>query len=354
MSEDLSCPIGTYASVQAHIIVHPDFERHWPYAPARLQELWEADGHTVGLQRLDPGDDRPVSQAIPNPAPIERLASLSVPVSDTCHEAFPNLEEAAPFTDNGYEVSDDVRQQFEAAGVTVHEHENRGYWGQSVAETALGLTISALRKLPHKHAAIIESQDAWDYTPDGEPGPGKRAVQYADDPRFVEGTIDGKNVRMAGIGNIGSRYADTMSHLGADVAAYDPYADEPCFHRAGARRVFELDQLVQDADIFAPMMAPTPETEGLITADLIDDLPQGCLVLLVTRARVVDSDALRERVCADELLLAADVWDENGGEPLALDDPILGRENVVHTPHLAGRTRDANEAWAERLDAHFD
>jgi len=41
-------------------------------------------------------------------------------------------------------------------------------------------------------------------------------------------------------------------------------------------------------------------------------------------------------------------------EPLPLDDPLLGRHNVVHTPHNAGRTREANHAWAENLAAQFD
>ena len=59
---------------------------------------------------------------------------------------------------------------------------------------------------------------------------------------------------------------------------------------------------------------------------------------------------LRARVLADELSLAADVWDV---EPLPLDDLLLGRHNVVHTPHNAGRTLDANRAWAETLAAQF-
>jgi phosphoglycerate dehydrogenase-like enzyme len=64
-----------------------------------------------------------------------------------------------------------------------------------------------------------------------------------------------------------------------------------------------------------------------------------------------DMTPLRERVLADELALAADVWDV---ESLPLDDPPLGRQNVVHTPHIAGRTRDANLARAENLAAQFD
>ena len=29
-------------------------------------------------------------------------------------------------------------------------------------------------------------------------------------------------------------------------------------------------------------------------------------------------------------------------EPLPVDDPLRGRDNVVHTPHIAGRTKEAN------------
>jgi len=65
---------------------------------------------------------------------------------------------------------------------------------------------------------------------------------------------------------------------------------------------------------------------------------------------ICDMPTLRRRVLADELALAADVFDV---EPLPLDDPLLGRHNVVHTPHLAGRTRDSNHQWAEALTTQF-
>jgi phosphoglycerate dehydrogenase-like enzyme len=49
--------------------------------------------------------------------------------------------------------------------------------------------------------------------------------------------------------------------------------------------------------------------------------------------------------------LAADVFDI---EPLPLDHPLLGRHNVVHTPHNAGRTVHANQQWAELLTKQFE
>jgi len=72
--------------------------------------------------------------------------------------------------------------------------------------------------------------------------------------------------------------------------------------------------------------------------------------VLVTRAGICDVPALRVRVLADELSLAADVFDV---EPLPLHDPLLGRHNVVHTPHNAGRTIDANKQYAEKLAVQF-
>ena len=61
--------------------------------------------------------------------------------------------------------------------------------------------------------------------------------------------------------------------------------------------------------------------------------------------------AVRRRVLADEIALAADVFDV---EPVPLDDPLLGRHNVVHTPHNAGRTKQANSAFAKAILDQFE
>jgi phosphoglycerate dehydrogenase-like enzyme len=71
---------------------------------------------------------------------------------------------------------------------------------------------------------------------------------------------------------------------------------------------------------------------------------------MVTRARICDTEAIRRRVLADELALAADVFDV---EPLPLNDPLLGRHNVVHTPHNAGRTKEANFSYVKALADQF-
>lgn len=330
------------------IVVGPPFEDVWPLAADHLRDRWAEYSH-VEFVRLDETPDR-LTDVLDTPGEVTELAALGVPVTDECVERLASLESAFVMTDSMYEVDAVAHERLRQRGVAVHDHTDEGFWAQSVAEFGVGLTIDALRKIPQKHAGMVDDHEPWDLDQLDNEVPGARGHQFADDPNFTNGTVAGTRVRVAGVGNIGSTYASITDFLGADVAAYDPYADEPCFHRSGAHRVWSLESLVADAEVFAPTVPLTDATKGLLTADHVHALPEGCVVVLITRAGVIDMDAVRERVLADEIALAADVWDE---EPLPLDDPLLDRHNVVHTPHIAGRTRDANEAWAERLDAHF-
>ncbi|MFC4438640.1 MULTISPECIES: NAD(P)-dependent oxidoreductase [Natrialbaceae] len=330
------------------IVVGPLFEDVWPFAADDLHELWRERGPVEFVRTAETPET--LAGVLDDPADLTELVSLGVPITEDCIDQLRNLEAAFVMTTSMYEVDAEVHAALAERGVAVHDHTDEGFWAQSVAEFGVGLTIDALRKIPQKHARMVDDHDPWDLEQLANEVPGARGHQFADDPAFTNGTVSGSRVRIAGVGNIGSTYASIVDFLGANVAAYDPYADEPCFHRSGARRVRSLDALVEDAEVFVPAVPLTDATEGLVTAEHVRALPKGCVVVLITRAGVIDMDAVRARVLDDEIALAADVWDE---EPLPLEDPLLDRHNVVHTPHIAGRTRDANRAWAERLDAHF-
>lgn len=317
------------------IVVHPSFDLFLPFTADRLYELL-APVADVSLVRLADGETI-AGSPIPSPETVRRLIALGVSLDEADLKSLPELSEA--MVSNGYEY-DSAAELLDRHGVRQLRQLSEGFWAQSVSEFALGLTIGALRRIPQTHHEIIMSQAPWHYP----------RIQYGDDSRFANGTVEGKRVRIVGAGNIASRYASFMSMLGADVAAWDPFAAEPAFHRAGARREHHLDRLIEDAEIFAPMVPLLPSTQGLVSAAQIAALPTGALVVLATRAGIVDVPELRRRVLADELSLAADVFDI---EPLPLDDPLLGRHNVVHTPHNAGRTKETNFLWALMLAEQF-
>jgi len=331
------------------IVSHPDFDGIWPFAADHFHELWMREG-PVEFIRLGPDDRRPVGEILSAPGTVTRLIGLGLPLTTACAGKLVQLEEAA-FSQGYSDRFTDAVELLRKAGVRIYEHTSEGFWGESVAEFGLALTLCALRRIPQTYCQMLTGHEVWDYSPPGGIGqPGARGHQFGDESRFTSGTVEGKRVRMVGLGNIGSRYAGFARALGADVSAWDPVACEPAFHRTGARRVWRIEDLLDDAEIFAPMMPLVEKTRGVVTAAHIERLPKGCLVVLVTRAGICDMEAIRRRVLADEISLAADVFDV---EPLPLDDPLLGRRNVVHTPHNAGRTRDANMRWAEALASQF-
>jgi phosphoglycerate dehydrogenase-like enzyme len=332
------------------IVIHPDVEANWPFAADYALKEWSLQGPT-DLYRLEPSDRRPVGKVATDLGEVSRLIAWGVPLTLDCLAAMPKLTEVAIGASYRSSEQDELYQRLDERGIRRYVHPTEGFWAQSVSEFGLALTLCGLRRIPQTHHQIASDLTPWNYGPeDGVGRPGQRGYQYGDDSRFTNGTVQGKRIRIVGAGNIASRYASFVHMLGAEVAAWDPFASEPCFHRAGSRREYHLDRLVLDAEVFVPMVPLTKSTEGIVTASHIESLPEGCLVVMVTRAKICDMAAIRRRVLADEIALAADVFDV---EPLPLDDPLLGRHNVVHTPHNAGRTRQANEQWAEALLTQF-
>ncbi len=332
--------------VRSVICVHESYEAHWPFTADHWHERWQEESGSELYRTEDPNAHAP--ELVPDSGTVNRLVLLGLPAESEDLEPFTALEEC--YASASYsESSGKGIEEAKTRGVTFYYPRGDVQWGQTVAEYALGLTISALRRIPHTYTAMMQGHETWNYIPKiGKPG--QRGAQFGDDANFVSGTIDGKRVRIVGIGNIGGRYAKWCATMGADVAVWDPFAPDASFDIAGVRRCFHLSELVKDSQIFAPIVPLTDSTRGLVTAEHISALPVKSLVVQVTRARVCDTEALYRRVLNDELFLAADVFDK---EPVPLDSPLLGRHNVVHTPHNAGRTIDANQARAEDAIARF-
>jgi phosphoglycerate dehydrogenase-like enzyme len=334
------------------ICVHERFDAIWPFAADYWHKRWQENGGCELYRTEDP--DARAHQLVSDPVSVQRLVLLGFPAGPEDLEPFASLEEcyheSQSYPKSQFNLSAKGIEEATARGVSFVLHRVDVYWGQSVSEFALALTLCALRRIPQTYAAMKESLEPWDYMP-AVGKPGQRGAQFGDDIRFTNGTLAGKRVRVVGAGNIGARYSSFCTALGAKVAIWDPFAPDASFVVAGAERCFHLSELVKDSEIFVPMVPLKDDTRGLVTAELIDALPQGSLVVQATRAAVCDTEALYRRVLNNELALAADVFKP---EPVALDSPLLGRDNVVHTPHNAGRTIDANRAWADDLISRFN
>lgn len=191
----------------------------------------------------------------------------------------------------------------------------------TVAEFALAMTFNLLRDIP----AAIEKvrQGGW------------RQGATWDQPGFVEGDLGGRRVGLAGLGVLNKRYAELIGPFECDAYGYDPFVDRGEFERLRVTSVDSLVELASQSEIFLIGIPPTPATLGIVSKEVIDALPRGALVLVMTRMAVVDQSALWRRAETGELRVAVDVFDP---EPPPADASFRTSPWVLPTPHIAGGT----------------
>jgi phosphoglycerate dehydrogenase-like enzyme len=190
----------------------------------------------------------------------------------------------------------------------------------TVAEFALAMTLNLLRDIP---AAInLVRQGGWKTEPWDQPG-------------FVYGDLTGRRVGLAGFGSINRRYAELIHPFRCSVMTYDPFVTDADLAAAGVRRAASLRDLAAESEIFVVGIPPTPATQQIISREVIDALPTGANLILVTRMAVVEQDALWRRAEAGEIRAAIDVF---APEPPPADASFRTSPFVLPTPHIAGGT----------------
>lgn len=195
----------------------------------------------------------------------------------------------------------------------------------TVAEFGVAMTLNLLRLIPD-HVELVRRGE-WIASP---PGGG----------RYVYGDLAGRRVRLAGYGSINRHYRRLVSSFECDVRTYDPFVDDAVLERDSVGRAASLADLAADAEVFVVAIPPTPETIGVISAEVLDALPTGSLFVLLSRMAVVEQEALWRRVRADELRVAVDVFEP---EPPPPDAWFRTAPNVLPTPHIAGNAVYAHQ-----------
>ncbi|EIE24512.1 phosphoglycerate dehydrogenase [Coccomyxa subellipsoidea C-169] len=159
--------------------------------------------------------------------------------------------------------------------------------------------------------------------------------------KYVGVSIVGKTLCIMGFGKVGSEVARRGIGLGfASVIAYDPYASEVKAQALGVKLVSWEEALAQ-GDFFSLHMPMTPQTKGIFNDDTFSKMKRGARVINVARGGVIDEPALVRALDAGIVAQAAlDVFVK---EPPPADNPLVGREDVVCTPHLGASTTEAQE-----------
>ncbi len=146
--------------------------------------------------------------------------------------------------------------------------------------------------------------------------------------------LEGQVLGLVGFGNIPRALAPKAKSFGLKVLTHDPYVAKNVLDAAGVEGV-SFDELLARSD-FVSVHAPLlPATRGLMNDTAFANL------INTARGPLVDEPALTAALDSGHLGGAA--LDVVTTEPLAKDSPLLGRDNVILTPHTAFYSVEALE-----------
>lgn len=150
----------------------------------------------------------------------------------------------------------------------------------------------------------------------------------------------GATVGLISLGMIGRLVAERLKPFDLRVIAYDPFATDADAANLGVELV-GLSALFEQSDVVSLHTPWLPETEGMITGDLLRRMKRGATFINTARGAIVNEAELIETMQRRRDLWA--ILDVTYPEPPETGSPLYTLPNVILTPHIAGS--HATECW---------
>ncbi|MGO9418936.1 hydroxyacid dehydrogenase [Roseiarcus sp.] len=193
-------------------------------------------------------------------------------------------------------------------------------FAKPVAEMTLGLAIDLCRGVTAADRAMRRGDEKW--LLDGAEG------------CF---SLYGARVGLIGFGDLARAFTLLIAPFGCRIKAYDPWISEHFMAGFGVAAA-SLDEVLRDSQIIVVFAAVTSENQGFLGRQEFEKITPGSVVLLMSRAGVVDFPEFLRQVGSGRFRAATDVFPV---EPAPLDDPARSIEGLILSPHRAGAMRDS-------------
>jgi len=188
-------------------------------------------------------------------------------------------------------------------------------FAEPVAEAALGMAIDLARGLSRADRRFREGRE-----------------QYGLAANRDAYSLHGQDIGFIGFGDLGRAIVALLGGFGARLRAFDPWLPAEHIARFGCEAA-SLDTVLRTSQVIFVVAGATSQNQGFLDAASFAAMRPGAALVLVSRAGVVDFEAMLDAAASGRIRVATDVFPE---EPLAAGHRARGIEGVLLSPHQAG------------------
>lgn len=197
------------------------------------------------------------------------------------------------------------------------------------AELAWALIMAAMRKLPQYLSNLKDG--LW------------QTASLHPQHNTLGCTLKGRTLGIWGYGRIGRRVAAYGKAFGMDVVVWGREASLATAAQDGYRLAASKEALLAESDVLSLHLRLNEQTRGIVSADDLQRMKPDALFVNISRAELLQPDALLSSLQAGRPGYAAlDVYES---EPLPPTSPLLQMENVLSSPHLGYVEKDSYELY---------
>jgi len=199
------------------------------------------------------------------------------------------------------------------------------YGTEAVAQFAIALLLEICHHIGHHGRAVQEGR--WEKSAD---------FCFWDHP-LIE--LAGKTIGIIGYGRIGQAVGRIARALGMELIAYSAHSTPGT--KEGECLFVELDELFRRADVISLHCPLFPATQGIINKKSIARMKDGVIIINTSRGPLIVEQDLRDALDSGKVRAAA--MDVVSTEPIRGDNPLLGAENCIITPHIAWAPKETRQ-----------
>ena len=147
-----------------------------------------------------------------------------------------------------------------------------------------------------------------------------------------------------GLGDLGRAILPLLRPFACRVRAYDPWLPAEYIQNLGCE-ASSLDEVLHSSRLIFVVAGATSQNQGFLGAKQFSSMQRGAALVLVSRAAVVDFDAMLDFAAKGRIRVATDVFPE---EPLPASHRARHTDNAILCAHQAGAMETAIK-WIGKL-----